>query len=150
LRLVSAAAAIKMSDASATAGLALETGFRLGPVGLADGRVDTIRLIPTRQAPHLASSASSFAVGGLSSQPATVQLTGSERAPMCVQLTAQLELLMVELSDNFEVVAALLKSSDPLVRVSNRAGSDGAHFEMKEARLDQVAHLETLFVRALP
>ena len=68
---------------------------------------------------------------------------------MHVQLTAQFELLMVELSDSFEVVAVLLKSSSPLVHVSNREGSAGAQFEMQEARLDSLGQLATLFVRAL-
>jgi len=43
----------------------------------------------------------------------------------------------------------LLKSSSPLVHVSNREGSAGAQFEMQEARLDSLGQLATLFVRAL-
>jgi len=155
LRLADVAAEVKMSDRGATGGMALETGFRLGSIGLsADGRADTIRIIPTRQPPQLVASERFFAVGGLGTQPANpeqnLQLTAPERTSMRVQLTAQFELLMVELSDSFEVVAVLLRSSNPLVRVSNQAGSAGAQFELQEMQLDPWAQLETLSVRAAP
>jgi CheY-like chemotaxis protein len=151
LRLAGAATAVKMADRGPTSGMTLETGFRLGLVGLgADGQADTIRLIPTRQPPQLAAAESSFPVGDLSTQPANVELAAPERASMHVQLTAQFELLMVELSDGFEVVAVLLKSGSPMVRVSNGTGSAGAQFEIKEVQLNPLAQLETLLLRLAP
>ena len=155
LRLADGTAAVKVTDRGATGGVALETGFRLGTLGLsAEGQADTIRLIPTRQPPQLAAGESSFAVGGLNVQPTNahqqVELSAPERTSMHVQLTAQFEILMAELSESFEVVAVLLKASSRMVRVSNAAGSAGAQFEIGEVELNPLAQLETLLVRATP
>jgi CheY-like chemotaxis protein len=152
LQMTDPTAAVKVTDREATGGVALETGFRLGTVGLsAEGQADTVRLIPTRQPPQLVVGESSFTVGGLNVQLAAaqsqVELTAPERTSMCVQLTAQFEILTVELSERFEVVAVLLKSSSRMVRMSNGAGIAGAQFEMKEVQLNPLAQLETLMVR---
>lgn len=153
LRLTGAAAAVKMADRDLTRGMALETGFRLGTAGLnANGQIETMRLIPTRQPPQLVGAESAFVVGELSMQVAdarqeNVRLSASESAMMHVQLTAQFELLMVELSQGFEVVTVLLKASCPTVQVSNGPVGAGAPFAIQEPQLNPLGQLETLLVR---
>jgi DNA-binding response OmpR family regulator len=147
--------AVKMGERAELNGGPLETEFRLGKIELrADGTVDTIRLIPTRQSPQLHVTGSSFAIGALGLHPANsrqnVEITATPDAAMRVQLTARFAFLTVELSERFEVAAVLLKARGTQVFVRNGAETTGAPFELQGAELDPSAQLRNLLVRALP
>jgi len=147
--------AVKMGERVHLNDLPLEAGFRLGKIELrADGAVDTIRLIPTRQPPPLHLAGGSFAIGALNLHPANsrqnVEVTATADEAMRVQLTAHFEFLTVELSERFEVSAVLLKAHGRQVLVRNGAETTGAPFELEEVELDPSAQLRTLLVRALP
>jgi DNA-binding response OmpR family regulator len=154
LQPVNSTVAVKMAEREELNGVPLETGFRLGAIGLGDDdRIDTIRLIPTRQPPQLPAAGSSFAIGAMSLQPANahqnLRLTSQSDKSMRVRLTAPFELLTVELSAGFEVAAVLLKTCGRKVLVRNGGESKGAPFELEDVELDPSAELRTLLVRAL-
>ena len=104
--------------------LPLEIGFELGPVQLdAQGRIDTVRLLPTRHSINSPAAASaSFKVGAIEDVPANtyhrVQITSSVMAPMTMQLLAHFHLLAVEMSPNLEINALLVKAHGGPVRVT--------------------------------
>lgn len=145
---------VKMDDRSDLKGVPLENGFRLGTIRLFDdGRVDTMRLVPTHQPPQLPAAKSSFAIGGMSlertnSHP-NLQLTAPGNDSMRVLLTTQCELLAVELSVAFEVVAVVLQAREATVLVRNSQGSRGAPFVLEGVELNPTAELRALLVRAV-
>jgi hypothetical protein len=154
LRPVDATVAVKMGDGQPLGGISIETGFQLSTIHLgAEGRLETLRLIPTQQPPGLALGESSFAIGGLSVQPANahqnLQLTAPADHSMRVRLTAPFELLTVELSPRFEIAAVLLQSRSTNVVVSNSAESAGTSFYLHAVELDSAAQLRRLLVRAI-
>ena len=68
---------------------------------------------------------------------------------MRVLLTTQCELLAVELSVAFEVVAVVLQACEPTVMVRNSPGSRGAPFVLEGVELNPAAELRALLVRAV-
>jgi DNA-binding response OmpR family regulator len=155
LQPVNSTVAVKMAEREELNGVSLETGFRLGAIGLGvDGHVDTVRLVPTRQPPQLPAAGSSFAIGAMSLQPANahqyIRLTSQADKSMRVRMTAPFELLTVELTAAFEVAAVLLKPHGSTVLVRNGSESESAPFEIQEVELNGAAELRALIVRALP
>ena len=155
LKPVGSSVAVKMSDRGGMIGVPVDTGFHLEAAELdAKGKIATIRLTPALQPPPLAAGESSFAIGNLNLLGANgyqnVELTATEAAAMHVQVTAQFELVSVELSLSFGVAAMILKSRSTTVQIKTGAAGDGAPFEVNEVQLDPSARLETLFVRPAP
>jgi hypothetical protein len=154
LQLCNPVVAVKMDDRSEPKGVPLENGFRLGTIRLFDdGRVDTMRLVPTRRPPQLPAAKSSFAIGGMSLERTNshqnLQLTSLGNDSMRVLLTTHCELLAVELSTAFEVVAVVLQARGTTVNVRNAPGSGGAPFVLEGVELNPTAELSSLLVRAV-
>jgi len=154
LQLCNPVVSVKMDDRSELKGVPLENGFRLGTIRLLDdGRVDTMRLVPTRRPPQLPAAKSSFAIGGMSLERTNshqnLQLTSPGNNSMRVLLTTQCELLAVELSIAFEVVAVVLQARGATVTVRNAPGSGGAPFVLEGVELNPTAELRALLVRAV-
>ncbi len=146
--------AVKMDDRSDLRGVPLENGFRLGTIRLFDdGMIDTMRLVPTHQPPQLPVAKSSFAIGDMSLERTNshqnLQFTAQKTATMRVLLTTKCELLAVELSVAFEVVAVMLKAREKTVIVRNGPDSRGAHFALEGVELNPSAELRALLVRAV-
>jgi len=154
LRPVDPTVGVKMGDGQPLGGESIETRFQLSTILLgAEGRLETLRLIPTQQPPTLSFDESSFAIGGLSVQPANayqnVQLTAPADNSMRVRLTAPFGLLAVELSQRFEIAAVLLQSRSTNVVVSNNAEKAGTSFHLHAVELDSAGQLQGLLVRAI-
>ena len=149
-------AAVKMGHREDSEGVPLVSGFRLDTISLAgNGAIDTMRLVPTHQPPHLtAPSGGSFAVGETEFQSANLHspllLAASSAAVMSVWLTARCELLAVELSVGFKIAAILLKTRETTVLVHNASESPGKPFTMLGAQLAGSNELQSLFLRAAP
>ena len=145
---------VKMDERSDLRGVPLENGFRLGTIRLFDnGTVDTMRLVPTHQPPQLPAAKSSFAIGGMSLERTNshqnLQFTAPKNETMRVLLTTQCELLAVELSVAFEVVAVMLRARGTTVVVRNGLGASGAPFALEGVELSPAAELRALLVRAV-
>ena len=145
---------VKMDERSELRGVPLENGFRLGTIRLFDdGMIDTMRLVPTHQPPQLPVAKSSFAIGGMrlerTNSHQNLQFTAQKTATMRVLLTTKCELLAVELSVAFEVVAVMVKAREKTVLVRNGPTSNGAHFALEAVELNPSAELCALLVRAV-
>ena len=130
----------------------LESGFRLSKILLGDnGRIETMRLIPTRQPPQLPFPSQSFAVGTARfnrvNAVSKMQLAAGTQAAMHVRLTAQFELFAVELSAGFEVATVLLKARPTPALIRNHDKGAGRPFELLEVQLDSSNELQSLIVR---
>jgi DNA-binding response OmpR family regulator len=146
--------AVKMGEQNELNGVPLESGFRLGKISLGDnGQIETMRLVPTRQPLQLPFPSQTFTVGASNFQRANadskLQLAPSPEATMRVRLTAQFELLAVELSVGFEIAAILLKARPRPVRMRNDSEGAGRPFELLEVQLDSSTELQSLLVRAV-
>lgn len=146
--------AVKMDGRSELRGVPLENGFRLGTIRLFDdGMIDTMRIVPTHQPPQLPVAKSSFAIGGMSLERTNshqnLQFTAQKTNAMRVLLTTKCELLAVELSIAFEIVAVMLKARGTTVVVRNGPESSGAHFALEGVELNPSAELCALLVRAV-
>lgn len=144
--------AVRMGEPEQLNGVPLESGFRMDKISLlGNGQIETMRLVPTRQPPHLPFPSQSFAVGTSHFQRANahskLQLAARTEAAMRVRLTAQFELLAVELSVGFEVAALLLKARPAPVLLRNDGEGSGRPFEMLEVQLDSSTELQSLLVR---
>lgn len=145
---------VKMNERSEISGVPLENGFRLGAVQLFDdGSVETMRLVPIHQPPQLPAAKNSFAIGSMNLQQTNLhhnlQLTAPENETMRVLLTIQCDLLAVELSVAFEVVAVVLKAQGATVIVHNVPGGTGAPFALEGVELGPSAELRALQVKAV-
>lgn len=155
LRPVDRIAIVKMGDREELTGAPLASGFRLDTIFLAgNGRIDTMRLVPTHQPSQLPVPSNSFAVGAsdflCANAHSPLLLTASLETAMRVRLTALFELFAVELSTGFEVAAVLLKSRETTVVVRNHGESPGKPFEILEAHLAPSDELQSLLVRVVP
>jgi CheY-like chemotaxis protein len=120
----------------------LLSGFEIGMVELdAHGRIQTMRVVPTRQPAKRIEARSGFAINDISlvNQSASIQITASPSAPMTMQLMAMFKVASVELSDRFEVAQLVLHPAGTRVRVvldpqSRSVG--GTEFETVQVRLD--------------
>lgn len=120
----------------------LLAGFEIGPVELdQEGRIRTMRVLPTRQPAKRIESRNGFAINevALLNQNASIQLTAGESAPMTMQMVAVFKVAGVELSDQFEVAQLVLQPAGNRVRVTldPRASTPGGtEFETLQVRLD--------------
>lgn len=133
----------------------LEIGFELGAVKLDDrGRIDTMRLVPTRRSLDLQGpTRRSFEVGAIEDLPANarnrVQLTSTIAAPMTMQLLAHFHLLAVEMAPNLEIAALLVKAHAGSVRVTldrqtSAPEASAATFDYSSVKLDASARIVEL------
>jgi DNA-binding response OmpR family regulator len=99
----------------------LLAGFEIGPVELDGyGRIQTMRVVPTRQPAKRIEVKNGFAINDIAliNQNASIQMTAGASAPMTMQLMALFKVAGVELSDRFEVEQLILKPADSRVRVT--------------------------------
>jgi DNA-binding response OmpR family regulator len=155
----SSAVSLRVSPAALRAALPVETGFELGRVELdANGRIATVRLIPTLQPFQRLPTRNAFDIGGVAVVPINsheqVQLTSTTAAPMRMQLLSHFELAGVELSGNFQVAQLVLKTRSNKVRVtlsSEAIGPEqtGATCETAVVQLDNSAKLAELLLNPI-
>jgi DNA-binding response OmpR family regulator len=151
---------VSLHFASGTLRAALPAnGFQLGPVEIdKNGRIATVRLIPTLQPFTPLETRNALQIGGLAVVPANsrehVQLMSKVSAPMRMQLLADLELAGVELSNTFQVAHLVLKSSANAMRVtfsSQSVGQEetGVKCEAAGVKLDASARIEELLLQPI-
>lgn len=145
---------VKMGEQKERSAVPLESGYELGEISLNEtGQIETMRLIRTRQLPDLPLASRSFAVGTSRLQQvdadSKLQLTAAAGALMRVRLSAQFDLVEVELSIGLEVAAIQLKARPTPVFIQNDVEAPGRAFEVLAVQLDSAAALESLVVRPL-
>ena len=151
---------VSLHFASATLRAALPAnGFQLGPIEIdKNGRIATVRLIPTLQPFTPLETRNALQIGGLAVVPANsrehVQLMSKVSVPMRMQLLADLELAGVELSNTFQVAHLVLKSSANAMRVtfsSQSVGQEetGVSCEAAGVKLDASARIEELLLQPI-
>jgi DNA-binding response OmpR family regulator len=136
-----------------------KTGFELGRVALDEnGRISTLRLIPTQQPFKATEIRNALQIGGLSVVPMDstkrLQLTAVANAPMTVQLLAHMEIGGVELSASFQVAQLVLKNRSNTFRVtlsSQAVGQEqtGTTCETLAVRLDHAAQIAELLLNPI-
>ncbi len=120
----------------------LLAGFEIGPVELdAEGRIRTMRVMPTRQPAKPIEARNGFAINdvALVNQNGSIQMTAGQAAPMTMQLMAMFKVAGVELSDRFEVAQLVLQPAGGRVRVTldpRAQPAVGTEFETVQVRLD--------------
>jgi DNA-binding response OmpR family regulator len=134
-----------------------EIGFQLGAIQLdQDGRISSLRLIPTSKPFHAEETRHTVEVGAISvpSNPTAgrVQLTPAAGTPMTMELLAHLEIAAVELSPTFQVAQLILKWRTNTVRVTlnpKEPEQDGAPFEAAAVKLDESGRLTELLLNPI-
>jgi DNA-binding response OmpR family regulator len=131
-------------------------GFQLGPVEIdKNGRIVTLRLIPTLQPFTPLQTRNALQIGGVAVVPANarehVELKSNLNAPMRMQLLVHLELTGVELSNTFQVSQLVLRSRARTARVtfsSQSIGQEetGATCEAAGVKLDASARIAELLL----
>jgi DNA-binding response OmpR family regulator len=120
----------------------LLAGFEIGPVELDGyGRIQTMRVLPTRQPAKRIEAKNGFAINdvALVNQNASIQMTAGTSAPMTMQLMAMFKVAGVELSDRFEVEQLILQPAGSRVRVTldpQARPAAATEFETVQVRLD--------------
>jgi DNA-binding response OmpR family regulator len=120
----------------------LLAGFEIGPVELdGSGRIQTMRVVPTRQPAKRIEVKNGFAINdvALINQNASIQMTAGASAPMTMQLMALFKVAGVELSDRFEVEQLILQPADSRVRVTldpQARPASATEFETVQVTLD--------------
>jgi DNA-binding response OmpR family regulator len=120
----------------------LLAGFEIGPVELDGyGRIQTMRVVPTRQPAKRIEARNGFAINdvALINQNASIQMTAGASAPMTMQLMAMFKVAGVELSDRFEVEQLILQPAGSRVRVTldpQARPAAATEFETVQVRLD--------------
>jgi DNA-binding response OmpR family regulator len=120
----------------------LLAGFEIGPVELDGyGRIQTMRVVPTRQPAKRIEAKNGFAINdvALINQNASIQMTAGASAPMTMQLMALFKVAGVELSDRFEVEQLILQPAGSRVRVTldpQARPAAATEFETVQVRLD--------------
>ncbi len=145
---------LRLESATARSAIPSELGFQLGPVKLnGDGRISTLRLIPTSKPFQPAQTRTAFEIGGVALIPnetrARVQLTPAGTTPMTVELFAHLELDAVELSASFQVAQLILNWNTNNVRVTlnpKAPEQSAAKFEMRVLKTDQSGRIAELLL----
>ena len=124
----------------------LEIGFELGAVKLDErGRIDTMRLVPTRRSLDLpAPTRRSFEVGAIEDLPANAR-----NRVQLMQLLAHFHLLAVEMAPNLEMGALLVKAHAGSVRVTldrqtSAPEANAATFDYSSVKLDVSARIVEL------
>lgn len=143
---------LRLQSAAARNAIPPDLGFQLGPIKLnGEGRISTMRLIPTAKPFQPAQTRGSFEIGGVALIPnetrARVQLTPAGTTPMTIELFAHLELNSVELSATFQVSQLILNWNTSHVRVTlNPKASEqtAASFEMHVDKIDNAGRIGEL------
>ena len=147
-------ASLRLQSATARSAIPSELGFQLGPIKLnGDGRISTMRLIPTLKPFQPAQTRTAFEIGGVTLIPnetrARVQLTPAGTTPMTMELFAQLELSSVELSGNFQVSQLILNWNTASVRVTlnpKAPEQSAAKFDLRVLKLDDAGRIAELLL----
>ena len=131
-----------------------ELGFQLGPIKMnGDGRISTLRLIPTLKPFQPSQTRTAFEIGGVALIPnetrARVQLTPAGTTPMTMELFAHLELDAVELSASFQVAQLILNWQTHAVRVTlnpKAPEQTAAKFDMRVLKMDESGRIAELLL----
>jgi hypothetical protein len=150
-------ASLRLESATARSAIPAELGFQLGPAKLnGEGRISTLRLIPTAKPFQPEQTRTTFEIGGVALIPnetrARVQLTPSGTTPMTMELFANLDLDAVELSPNFQVAQLILNWKTNAVRVTlnpKAPEQTAARFEMRVAKLDDAGRIAELLLNPI-
>ena len=153
-RPASLTASLRLQSAAARNAVPAELGFQLGPTKLnGEGRISTLRLVPTSKPFQPAQMRTAFEIGGVALIPnetrARVQLTPAGTTPMTMELRAYLELNAVELTPSFQVAQLLLNWSTNAVRVTlnpKAPEQTAAKFELRVLKLDDTGRLAELLL----
>ena len=153
-RPISLTASLRLESATARSAIPSQLGFQLGPAILnADGRISTLRLVPTSKPIQPAQMRTAFEIGGVALIPnetrARVQLTPAGTTPMTMELIAHLELNAVELSPSFQVAQLILNWTTNAVRVTLNPKAPeqmAAKFEMRVMKLDESGRISELLL----
>jgi two-component system, OmpR family, alkaline phosphatase synthesis response regulator PhoP len=148
-------ASLHLSSARVRDAIPREIGFQLGPVELdRNGRVTTVRIIPTAKPFQPAQMRNAFEIGGVSVVPnnarTRVQLTPAGTTPMTMELLAHLHLAGVELSATFQTERLILKWPTNIVRGTlnpKAPEQSGAPFEIARVRLDPLGRIAELLLK---
>ena len=150
---------LHMPSAALRETLPLKTGFQLGQTELdADGRITTLRLIPTLKPFQPAPTRNAFEIGDVAVVPAQarerVEFIPAAAATMTMQLLAQLELVGVKLSPTFQVAQLILKWRSNAVRVTFSPNGiadekSGAAFETAAIQLDNSARISEMLLNPI-
>jgi DNA-binding response OmpR family regulator len=154
-RPASLTASLRLQSAAARNAIPAELGFQLGPTKLSgDGRISTMRLLPTSKPFQPAKMRTAFEIGGVALIPnetrARVQLTPAGTTPMTMELFAYLELNAVELTPSFQVAQLILNWSSNAVRVTlnpKAPEQTAAKFELGVLKLDDSGRLAELLLQ---
>ena len=154
-RPASLTASLRLQSATARNAIPAELGFQLGPTKLnGEGRIFTMRLIPTSKPFQPAQMRTAFEIGGVALIPnetrARVQLTPSGTTPMTMELRAYLELNAVELTPGFQVAQLILNWSTTAVRVTlnpKAPEQTAAKFELRVLKLDDSGRVAELLLQ---
>lgn len=145
---------LRLESASARSAIPSELGFQLGPINLnGEGRISTMRLIPTAKPFQPAQTRTAFEIGGVALIPnetrARVQLTPAGTTPMTMELFAHLELSSVELSASFQVAQLILNWNTNAVRLTlnpKAPEQSAAKFELRVLKLDDSGRISELLL----
>lgn len=140
---------------SSAPGQNLLAGFEIGPVELdANGRIQTMRVLPTRRPPDPVRVQTRFEINDLAlvNQSAAIQITAGQAAPMTMELIAKFKVAGVELSDRFEVAQLVLQSLGGRVRVNldPQSRGSGTEFEIVGVRLDASKRITEFYLGLAP
>ncbi|HWY41029.1 MAG TPA: response regulator [Chthoniobacterales bacterium] len=147
-------ASLRLQSAAARNAIPAETGFQIGPAQFSsEGRISTVRLLPTGKPLQPAQMRNAFEIGGVAVIPnetrARVQLTPSGTTPMTIELRAYLELSAVELTSNFQVAQLILNWPTNAVRVTlnpKAPEQTAAQFQMRVEKLDNSGRIAELLL----
>jgi DNA-binding response OmpR family regulator len=147
-------ASLRLESATARSAISGEMGFQLGPAQFSgEGRISTLRLLPTMKPLQPAQMRNAFEIGGVAVIPnetrARVQLTPAGTTPMTMELLAHLELNAVELTPNFQVAQLILNWPTNAVRVTlnpKAPEQSAAQFQMRIEKLDSTGHIAELLL----
>ena len=150
-------ASLRLQSAVARNAIPAELGFQLGPTKLnGEGRISTLRLLPTSKPIQPAQMRTAFEIGGVALIPnetrARVQLTPAGTTPMTMELRAYLELNSVELTPGFQVAQLILNWSTNAVRVTlnpKAPEQTAAKFEARVLKLDDAGRIAELLLNPI-
>jgi len=150
-------ASLRLQSATTRSAIPPELGFQLGPARLnGDGRISTLRLIPTAKPLQPSQTRTAFEIGGVALIPnetrARVQLTPAGTTPMTMELFAHLELDSVELSTSFQIAKLILNWNASAVRVTlnpKAPEQSSAKFQMQVLKLDESGRISELLLNPI-
>lgn len=145
---------LRLQSAAARSAIPSDLGFQLGPIKLnGEGKISTMRLIPTAKPFQPAQTRGAFEIGGVALIPnenrTRVQLTPAGTTPMTIELFAHLELNSVELSATFQVSQLILNWNTNHVRVTlnpKALEQTAAKFEMRVEKIDNAGRIGELLL----